>query len=101
MKRDSSSKSDFVDSRHDTPEGISAERISDEDIALSGKLRAVWMDMSIPKIRLRLENSKRARECTRSRPESEQPVKKKAASQNLKRGKKGDGHQFPRTKDES
>jgi len=28
MKKDSSSKSDFVDSRNDTPEGISAERIS-------------------------------------------------------------------------
>jgi len=89
MKKDSSSKSDFVDSRNDTPEGISAERISHEDIALIEKLRAVWMDMSIPKIRLHLENSKRARDCTRSRPGSEQPVEKKAASQNLKKRQKG------------
>ena len=51
MKKDSSSKSDFVDSRNDTPEGISAERISHEDIVLIEKPRAVWMDMSIPKIR--------------------------------------------------
>jgi hypothetical protein len=54
MKEDCSSKSDFVDSRNDTPERISAERISHEDIVLIEKLRAVWMDMSIPKIRLHL-----------------------------------------------
>lgn len=54
MKEDSSSKSDIVDSRNDTPEGISAERISHEDIVLIEKLRAVCMDMSIPKIRLHL-----------------------------------------------
>jgi len=55
----SSSKSDFVDSRNDTPEGISGERISDEDIVLIEKLRAVWMDMSIPKIRLHLDRLRR------------------------------------------
>jgi hypothetical protein len=101
MKKDSSSKSDFVDSHNDTLEGISAERISHEDIGLIKKLRAVWMDMSIPKTRLHLENSKRARERTRGRTQSEQPMKKESRLPKPQRGKKRDGHRFPGTRDES